>query len=277
MLQKKLTQNLNKIISEIKANILIIFLSIFSISITFYYGYRGIYPIDSFLIYDAGYKLTNGFHPFKDYWSITGPFLDYIQFFFFKLLGINWFSYVSHSAFINLLLTIIFFNFLVKLGLSKTNTFIYALSIAILAYPSVGTPFMDHHAVIFSLISVLFVILAFSTNRPIYWFLIPLFLSISFLSKQIPSAYLLINTIFFIFIYKFFLNPKNYKFLKYLILGTITSFFLFLSVIIINEIPIKNFLTQYFFYPLEIGNKRGSSIFFDLNNIFFNLNLFTFL
>ena len=84
MLQKKLTQNLNKVISEIKKNITIIFLSIFSLSITFYYGYRGVLPLDSFLIYDAGYKLFNGFHPFKDYWSITGPVLDYIQFFFLK-------------------------------------------------------------------------------------------------------------------------------------------------------------------------------------------------
>ena len=83
MQQKKLIQNLNKIINEISTNFLIIFLSIFSLSITFYYGYLGILPIDSFLIYDAGYKLINGFHPFKDYWSITGPALDYIQFFFF--------------------------------------------------------------------------------------------------------------------------------------------------------------------------------------------------
>ena len=36
-------------------------------------------PLFSF---DGEYP-TNGFHPFRDYWSITGPFLDYIQFFFF--------------------------------------------------------------------------------------------------------------------------------------------------------------------------------------------------
>jgi len=135
---------------------------------------------------------------------------------------------------------------------------------------------MDHHAVIFSLISVLFVILAFSTNKPIYWTLIPLFISISFLSKQIPSAYLLINIIFFIFVYKYFLSPKNYEFLKYLIIGTFTSFFLFFFVIIINEIPIKNFLTQYFFYPLEIGNRRGSSLSFDFNNILFQFKFIYF-
>tara|TARA_B100001059_G_scaffold211095_1_gene225186 strand:+ start:2001 stop:3584 length:1584 start_codon:yes stop_codon:yes gene_type:complete len=277
MPQKKLIQNLNKkVISEIKANIPIIFLSIFSLSITFYYGYQGVFPLDSFLIYDAGYKLLNGFHPFKDYWSITGPFLDYIQFFFFKILGINWFSYVIHSAIINFFLTIIFYNFLIKLSLSKTSSFIYSLSIAILAYPSAGTPFMDHHAAIFSLISVLFTILAFKNNRPIYWFLVPFFLFISFLSKQIPSAYLLVLTIIFIFIYKQTSSPKNYKFLNYLILGSVASFFLFFFIIIINNIPLSNFFTQYLFYPIEIGNSRGSSISFDLKNTIFQFKFIYF-
>ena len=106
---------------------LIIFLIFFSIILNQYHGYVGILPIDSFLIYDAGYKLINGFHPFKDYWSITGPILDYIQLFFFKILGVNWFSYVFHSAFINFVLTVIFFSFLIKLGLPRINSFIYTV------------------------------------------------------------------------------------------------------------------------------------------------------
>ncbi len=276
MLQKKLIQNLNKIISEIRVSILIIFLTIFSLAITFYYGYLGVFPIDSFLIYDAGYKLINGFHPFKDYWSITGPVLDYIQFFFFKILGVNWFSYVLHSAFINFVLTIIFFKFLIEIGLPKINSFVYSMSIALLAYPSVGTPFMDHHAVIFSLISVLFTILAFTNNRPVYWFLIPFFIFISFLSKQIPSAYLSILIIIFTFIYKIILKPKCFKFLNYLILGTITSLFIFFFTIVINDISLNNFLIQYFFYPLEIGNSRGSNISFDLNTVFFQFKFIFF-
>tara|TARA_Y100000817_G_scaffold99662_1_gene77855 strand:+ start:1986 stop:3566 length:1581 start_codon:yes stop_codon:yes gene_type:complete len=276
MLQKKLILNLNKIISEIKKNISIIFLSIFSISITFYYGYRGVLPLDSFLIYDAGYKLFNGFHPFKDYWSITGPALDYIQFFFFKILGISWFSYVIHSAIINFVLTAIFYNFLIEFNLSKTYSFFYSLSIAILAYPSAGTPFMDHHAAIFSLISVLFTVLAFKNNKPIYWFFVPLFLFISFLSKQIPSSYLLVLIIFFIFIYKIILNPKSNKFFSYLILGSGSSIFLFFTVIIINDIPLSNFLTQYLFYPLEIGKSRGSNISFDLNTTIYQFKFIYF-
>ena len=92
MQQKKLILTLNKIFTTFKVNLFILFLSIFSVIFTFYYGYIGILPIDSFLIYDAGYKVLNGFYPFKDYWSITGPILDFIQFFFFKMLGESWFS-----------------------------------------------------------------------------------------------------------------------------------------------------------------------------------------
>jgi len=150
---------------------------------------------------------------------------------------------------------------------------------AILAYPSAGTPFMDHHAVIFSLISVLFTILAFTYNKAIYWFLIPFFISISFLSKQIPSAYLSILIIAFTLIYKIIFKPESYKFLNYLILGAITSILIFFSALAINNIPLKNFLMQYFFYPLEIGNNRGSNISFDLNTVFlqFKFIYFSFL
>ena len=148
MLQKKLIQSLTK--NLFKKNYFIFFLIISSFFFTFKYGFIGIFPIDSFLIYDSGYKIFNGYHPFKDYWSITGPILDYIQFVFFKILGINWFSYVLHAAVLNLFITIIFFYFFAQLGIKTGYSFLYSLSVSILAYPSVGTPFMDHHAVIFS-------------------------------------------------------------------------------------------------------------------------------
>ena len=83
MQQKKLTQISDK--NYYKKKYLYFFLLIISsLSFSFYYGFIGVFPIDSFLIYDAGYKITNGYHPFKDYWSITGPILDYIQYIYFK-------------------------------------------------------------------------------------------------------------------------------------------------------------------------------------------------
>ena len=75
-----------------------IVLALFSLSINQYYGYVGILPIDSFLIFNSGYDLLNGFYPFKDYWTIKEPFIDLLQALFFKILGVSWFSYVLHAS-----------------------------------------------------------------------------------------------------------------------------------------------------------------------------------
>jgi len=265
MLQKKLIQILTR--NFYKKNFYIFLLILSSFYFTFYYGYIGIFPIDSFLIYDAGFKLLNGGHPFKDYWSITGPVLDYFQFFFFKVFGINWFSYVLHAATINCLITILLFYFLRQLNVGLTFSFIYSISASILAYPSVGTPFMDHHAVIFSLSSLMYLFLAFRKNETFSWFIVPIFLSASFLSKQIPSAYLLILFIIFIFLYGYLFPQKNYKFILSLIYGSILSILIFLLFLFSNKIPFSNFLTQYILYPLEIGKVRGSQYNFTLSSI----------
>ena len=63
----------------------LIILLIFSISFNQYYGYQGVIPLDSFLIFNSGYDVLNGYFPFKDYWTITGPLIDFIQALFFKL------------------------------------------------------------------------------------------------------------------------------------------------------------------------------------------------
>ena len=274
MLQKKLTQILNNINHKKKICIFLLILS--SFSFTFYYGFIGLFPLDSFLIYDAGYKIINGSQPFKDYWSITGPILDYIQFILFKIFGINWFSYVLHSAFINFLITIFFFYFFSKLKINIYFNFFYSLSASILAYPSVGTPFMDHHAVFFSLIAVIFMILAFKEDKVVYWFLIPIFLLISFLSKQIPSAYLLISFLGIILAKIVFYPSKNFKFLYSLILGALASTFVIFFYFFIADIPWKNFLIQYIFYPLEIGAERNNTINLDLDNVFFKFKFIYF-
>ena len=63
---------------KIKILIYIFLLVIFSISINQYYGYRGILPIDSFLVFNSGYDFLNGYYPFKDYWTIKEPFIDFL-------------------------------------------------------------------------------------------------------------------------------------------------------------------------------------------------------
>ena len=190
--------------------IYLIILILFSLSINQYYGYRGVFPIDSFTTFDAGYHVMLGYHPFKDYWIVTGPLLNYLQSIFFIVLGVNWFSYALHASVLNMILALYSFYFFSKLGLNYFLTFIYSFGIALLAYPSIGTPFVDHHASIFSIMSLYSLILGIYMKKNLFWFLIPIFLIFSFFSKQIPSSYLLV--IFSIgIIYFLFISEKKIK------------------------------------------------------------------
>ena len=272
MQQKKLTQILNKInFKALLKNKTIYFLIVLinSILFTIYYGYRGVFPIDSFIIFDAGYKVLNNIHPFKDYWSITGPLLDYIQSVLFLLFEVNWFSYVLHAALVNCLLSLVSFYFFLNIGLNKIYALLYALGISILAYPATGTPFMDHHAVIFATISLIYLILAFTKNKKIFWFLSSLFLVFSFFSKQIPGGYLVFLTIIIISVYFFFLKKKKDNNFLFFALGGISGVAFFFSIFLINEIPVQNFLVQYIYYPITIGENRTTNVTFNSKNIFF--------
>ena len=233
-----------------------------SILFNFYYGYRGILPTDSFLIFDSGNYVLNGFYPFKDYWTVTGPLLDYFQAFLFLIFGVNWFSYVLHAAIINLLLAVFSYFIFVHLGLKKIHSFIYSSGISLLAYPIIGTPFMDHHSTFFSIFAVYCFILGIERNKSNYWFFIPIFLGFSFLSKQIPAAYIIIFLLIMLlfFLYYNFDIKKIYS----LLLGTFFIIFIFVFVLVLNQIPFNNFFVQYFLYPLSIGSERVEGLSFSL-------------
>ena len=245
---------MQKIIKKYQNSFFILFLFLFSLIFNFYYGYRGIFPIDSFLIFDSGYNVLNGLHPFKDYWSITGPLLDYFQAFFFLIFGVNWFSYVLHASILNLILVIFSYFIFISLGLKRAYSFIYCLGISVLAYPSIGTPFIDHHSVIFSILATYFYILFIKNKKNIFLFFVPIFLIFAFLSKQTPSSYIII------FISILFLIDTIYKFefkkIFFLILGIVFPITIIFLNFKINSIPFDNFLVQYFFYPLSIGSSR---------------------
>ena len=126
-----------------RKNFFIVFLCLFSLLFNFYYGYRGVFPIDSFSGFDAAFYIVSGNHPFKDYWIITGPLLDYIQSLLFLIFGINWFSYVLHASLLNMMLTLFSFYFFLNIGLKTFYAFIYSLAVAVLAYT-----LQAHHSLI---------------------------------------------------------------------------------------------------------------------------------
>ena len=100
MLQKKLTLTYSN-------KIFIISLGFLSFYINYHYGFIGIMPMDNTVLFNGGYRVLEGYRPFTDYWLVTGPLLDYLNAFFFRLLGVSWSTFIIHSSIINSLFAII--------------------------------------------------------------------------------------------------------------------------------------------------------------------------
>ena len=240
-------------------------LFLFSILINQYYGNLGVSPLDSFSHFDTGYRILNGQFPFKDFWVISGPILDYFQSILFFIFGINWQSYVLQGSLINAILTLATYFILKKFNLDLILCFFYSFLFSILAYPSSGTPFVDHHAALFSLLCVYFCLLALKTENKIFYILFPLLLGFAFLSKIVPSSYV----IFFVGIIIIFYSVINKKIslLKYALITMIT-FVLLLSIILkVQGITILSFLVQYILHPLTVGDDRVGSLNLTFSNI----------
>ena len=252
-------------------NLYAIFLFIFAVLICHYTGNRGIFPIDSFGHFDSGFRVLNGEHPFKDFWAISGPFIDYIQSLIFFLFGINWQVYLLSSSLLNGLVSILTYYLLIRFGLDKKLSFFYSICFAILAYPSSGTPFVDHHSTFLSIIALYALIISISTNKFFHWFLIPIFMFFAFLSKQVPAAYIILSIIIITLIH---LTHQNKKIFFKIILSLTSSSVLLISSVLfffkIYSIDVENFLTQYILYPSSIGGQRYTSISYDFKNVFLN-------
>ncbi len=228
--------------------------SIFSVGVNQYYANLGVFPHDSFSHFDTGNMILNGFHPFSDFWIVSGPFIDYFQALLFFLFGTSWKVYVFHASLINLIVTLFTFITLRSLKLNFQKSLFFTLCFSILAYPSSGTPFVDHHSSFLSLIGIYFILMCIKKDSKILTFFVPVFFILAFLSKQVPSSYLFLVTIPIFFCY-IFLNKKNYLFLPFFY-GAATFTLLIIFFGLLNSIELKNFLDQYFFYPQSIASKR---------------------
>ena len=248
-----------------KNKIFILLLFFFSIIVNQHYGNKGAFPIDSFHFFDSGYRVLNGDVPFTDYWLVKGPLLDYIQAIFFYIFGVNWQSYVLHASLINALVTISTFYVLKNFKLKTTYCFLYSLLFSILAYPSSGTPFIDHHSALFSLLGVYSLLLAINNQRKLYWVLIPVFLGFAFLSKQVPATYVILSTGFILFLYS--LINKKFDCIKYSLVSLVSFVFLILIFGKFQGITLSSFLDQYIFYPQTIGAERFKNLNLTYQNV----------
>ncbi len=234
--------------------ILLLIIAFFS---SYYFGFISINPIDNFTNYNSGFLVKKGNIPFKDYWVTTGPLLDFIQYFFFKVFGVSWNSYVFHSAFLNSFISCYLYYCLRKFSLNGELSFLYSASLALIFYTQVGTPFVDHHSSIFTISAMLSFILALKLKKEIYWFLIPFFLILGFLSKQTPAAYMAILLAVLIFYYiaveKYYRKFITLSFYSiFLIIFVALTFFLL-------KIEFSDFYHQYIIFASSVGEARVNS------------------
>ena len=103
-----------------------IVLIFFSFFINYHYSSIGVLPQDTFAYFDTSYRILKGSVPFKDYWTVSGPFIDYFQAIIFYIFGISWKSYIINGSLINTLITIIFFYTIRNLNQDRLHSIFYA-------------------------------------------------------------------------------------------------------------------------------------------------------
>ena len=243
-------------------------LFLIAFAVNYYYGSRGVFPIDTFAHFDSGYRVLNGASPIKDYWATTGLTIDYFQSIFFLIFGVNWISYLIHPSLINASLALAMFILLKKFELNKYFCFFYSLCFAILAYPSAGVPFPDHHSSFFSLLGIIFLLMAIKENKFFYWFFVPVFFFIAFFSKQTPAGHIILLCIFFMIYY--FIVTKNTQWIAPVLIGIFINLFVLCAFLIIEEIDLNLFLIQYFLFPSSIALERINDLNFPLSGSIFH-------
>ena len=252
--------------SLLKNYTIYLILCIFSFFINFYVGSSGVFPFDTFIHYDNGYRILLDEHPVRDYWIVHGFLIDYIQAFFFKFFGNEWKSYLYHSSIFNTCIVIFSYYIFRLLNIRVLPSFVFSISIAVLAYPVSGTPFLDLHSSYFSLFAVYFGIIAIKKERASLWFWSSIFLCSAFFSKQVPAGYTIVLMSFFVFILT--LKTKNLYVLMYYVGGAIFFLSFLLVFLIFNKISINDFILQIFLFPASIGSDRYETYSLGFKNIF---------
>ena len=258
-----------KLIHHYKNYAYILALIVFSFLINFHYSFIGVMPLDNFVLYNGGYRVLKGYVPFNDYWLVTGPLLDYLNALYFKLFDVNWISYISHSSTFNVLISVSTYFLFLNIGLKREWSFLYSLLFSVLMYPTVGTPFVDHHSSIFLMLGFYLYIHAIINKKFLLLIYVPTIMILSFLSKQTPASYGIAGIIFLTFFLYFFGKNEFKVILKNLIIGSIISIGFIFLFFFFTKINLENFITQYILFSQTIGKFRISQNYYDFN--FFKL------
>ena len=241
-------------------------LIIFSFTINYYVASRGVFPVDTFMHYDSGFKILLEDLPVRDYWIVHGFLIDYIQSVFFYLFGANWNSYIIHSSIFNVIISISTYLTLTSLKIKNTYSIVISLLVSLLAYPVSGSPFLDLHAAYFSLIAIYILIFSILKRRDLNWFFVSFLLCVAFFCKQVPSAYTIVGISLYAIFYS--IQKKTFKFISLYLFGIIIFLILFILFLKQQNISLREIVLQLFLFPQSIGLDRYENYNLNLKNIF---------
>ncbi len=164
-----------------------------------YYGRIGFNPLDSPIVFDGGYRILQGQGYLIDFFAPAGYIPSLIQSFFFRIFGINWFSFCLHAALFNGLFALVVFKLLRRLKAPYLLAFLYALLSGLVFYAPFGSPYPEQHSFFFSLLAIYGLVAGdmrpgklASRLQKIAWLSVgPAFLA-AFLSKPVPAGYAIV-------------------------------------------------------------------------------------
>ena len=223
-----------------------------------YFGFIGLNPTDSFLIFGSGDRVLKGDLPFKDYWIVSGgPLIDIMQSFVFKILGVSWSSFVIHASILNAIFSISIFFYARLTKLSKKTSLFFAILSSFIMYPAAGTPQTDHHSIIIGSISLIFFIIFLKKKNFTPLFFFPIIFLGCFFIKQVPAAYYIILICLISLFY--YLFKKQKEIIINLLLGSIIAFAVFFLILKINNILVLDVYKQYVVLIIQGFNVRVDS------------------
>ena len=223
-----------------------------------YFGFIGLNPTDSFLIFGSGDRVLKGDLPFKDYWIVSGgPLIDIMQSFVFKILGVSWSSFVIHASILNSIFSISIFFYARLTKLSKKTSLFFAILSSFIMYPAAGTPQTDHHSIIIGSISLIFFIIFLKKKNYTPLFFFPIIFLGCFFIKQVPASYYVILICLISLFY--YLFKKQKEIIINLLLGSIIAFVVFFLILKINNILVLDVYKQYVALIIQGFNVRVDS------------------
>jgi hypothetical protein len=178
------------------------------IALIWIFSFRNfVYFRDYSILFEGSYRIYLGQVPFRDFGLPMGPGSFLIPTFFFKLLGVNWDSFLWAQQFQNCLMLLVLLKLLIQLNVDLRIRRISLLFFSLFYLIFLSQPWYNTSAVLFMLISVSFAM----CNRAIFYILSGIFVGITILTKQ-DFGILSACIAFFALIFnrsKFFVNAKS--------------------------------------------------------------------